>query len=247
MTRVSKSELDPRIGTLAPPPKEALADAVVDRLRQSILEGYVAPGEPLREERLAAALDVSRGPVREAILQLEREGLVVRRPHRGAVVARLSRRDLEEVFSLRLALDRLAFHWATRRATDADLARLEASIRVQAKELPGNVGRQRAAQLDLEFHDIVYELARHERLQRFWSILRPQVHIFLLSRDYVGTPDFADIMVSKHTELLEAIRRGDPDLAEQVAEEHVRTSYKRVVSSYDQDDGDDDHPPSLSS
>src|SRR5437879_5426292 len=192
---MSRSQLDGRIATLAPPSKEALADAVVERLRRTILEGHVAPGEPLREERLAAALEVSRGPVREALLQLEREGLVLRRPHRGAVVARLSRRDLEEVFSLRLALERLAFHWAARRATPDDVARLEASVRVQAKQLPGNVSRQRAAALDLEFHDIVYDAARHERLHRFWSNLRPQVHIFLLSRDYVGTPDFADIMV----------------------------------------------------
>jgi DNA-binding GntR family transcriptional regulator len=241
-----RSQLDGRIATLAPPSKEALADAVVERLRRTILEGYVAPGEPLREEHIAAALEVSRGPVREALLQLEREGLVVRRPHRGAVVARLSRRDLEEVFSLRLALERLAFHWAARRAGEDELARMEESVRFQAEQLPGNVSRQSAARLDLEFHDIVYEAARHERLQRCWANLRPQVHLFLLSRDYVGAPDFAQIMVDNHTLVIDAIRAGDPARAEKVAEEHVRTSYKRVVSSYETED-DDDRAPSLTS
>src|SRR4051794_32497217 len=149
-----RSQLDGKIATLKPPNKGALAVAVVERLRQTILEGHVAPGEPLREEHLAAALEVSRGPVREALLQLEREGLVVRRPHRGAVVARLSRRDLEEVFSLRLALERLGFQWAARRATDEDFALMEGAVAVQAEQLPGNVSRQRAAQLDLEFHDL---------------------------------------------------------------------------------------------
>jgi DNA-binding GntR family transcriptional regulator len=238
-----RSQLDGRIATLAPPSKEALADAVVERLRRTILEGYVAPGEPLREEHVAAALEVSRGPVREALLQLEREGLVVRRPHRGAVVARLSRRDLEEVFSLRLALERLAFHWAARRAGEDEFARMEESVRVQEEQLPGNVSRQAAARLDLEFHDIVYEAAGHERLQRFWANLRPQVHLFLLSRDYVGTPDFAGIMVRNHTLVLETIRAGDPARAEKVAEEHVRTSYKRVVSSYEAEDDEDLAPP----
>jgi DNA-binding GntR family transcriptional regulator len=237
-----RSQLDGRIVTLAPPNKEALADAVVDRLRRTILEGFVVPGEPLREERLASALDVSRGPVREALLQLEREGLVVRRPHRGAVVARLSRRDLEEVYSLRLALERLACHWAARHATGEDLAALEAAVRVQAKELPGNESRQRAAELDLEFHDIVYATARHDRLLRFWANLRPQVHIFLLSRDYVGTRDFPKIMVHRHTEMIDALRAGNARGAEKVAEEHVRTSYLRVVSSYERDGDDDDLP-----
>jgi DNA-binding GntR family transcriptional regulator len=237
-----RSQLDGRIATLTPPNKGALANAVVERLRQTILEGHVAPGEPLREEHLAAALDVSRGPVREALLQLEREGLVIRRPHRGAVVARLSRRDLEEVFSLRLALERLAFQWAARRATEGVVALMEEAVRIQARQLPGNVSRQSAAQLDLEFHDLVYEAARHERLHRFWSNLRPQVHIFLLSRDYVGTPDFADIMVRSHTLVIDVIRAGEPERAEKVAEDHVRTSYKRVVSSYETDD-DDLAPP----
>src|SRR5579871_2022414 len=82
--------LGPALATL-------LSDEVVDRLRESILRGHFAPGDRLREEQLAEALGVSRGPIRNALVQLEREGLAVRRPNRGAVVAELSRGDLEEV------------------------------------------------------------------------------------------------------------------------------------------------------
>lgn len=241
---MSDSGLDSLARTLAPPDKKALADDVVDRLRRTIIEGHVGPGERLREERLASALDVSRGPVREALLQLEREGLVLRRRHRGAIVARLSRRDLEEVFSLRLALERLALHWAARQATEADCARMEEAIRRQSEELTGDVSRRYAAQVDIEFHDLVYEAARHERLLRFWHDLRPQVYVFLLSRDYAGTPEFACIMVRSHTLFVEVIRARDHERAEQVAEEHVRTSYARVVSSYAvEDEGDGAAPP----
>src|SRR6476469_10949085 len=102
---------------LTPTVKRSLADDVVDRLRDAIFHGSFKPGEALREEQLAAMLDVSRGPVREALVQLEREGLVIVRRHRGATVARLSRRDLEEVYSLRLALERLAVQRAVRHAT----------------------------------------------------------------------------------------------------------------------------------
>src|SRR5215468_8309890 len=110
---------------LTPAVKRSLADDVVDRLRDAIFHGSFKPGEPLREEQLAASLDVSRGPVREALVQLEREGLVIVRRHRGATVARLSRLDAEEVYSLRLALERLAVQRAVRSATEADFAALE--------------------------------------------------------------------------------------------------------------------------
>src|SRR5262245_8218477 len=110
---------------LTPAVKRSLADDVVERLRDAIFHGSFKPGEPLREEQLAAMLDVSRGPVREALVQLEREGLVLVRRHRGATVARLSRGDLEEVYSLRLALERLAMQRAAHYATDADFKAME--------------------------------------------------------------------------------------------------------------------------
>jgi DNA-binding GntR family transcriptional regulator len=229
---MSDSGSDPLAELLLPPDQRALADDVVGRLRRTILEGYVAPGERLREEQLASLLQVSRGPVREALLQLEREGLVLRRRNRGAIVARLSRHDLEEVFSLRLALERLALQWAARKATYAECARMEGLIRRQGEELTGDVSRRFAAQLDLEFHDLVYESARHRRLARSWHDLRPQVYVFLLSRDYVGTPEFPAIMVRNHRLYLDVIRARDERRAAQVAEDHVGTSYGRVVSGY---------------
>src|SRR6266571_1852144 len=91
---------------LKPPPKRNLADAVTERMRDAILNGSFKPGQPLREEQLASMLDLSRGPVREALIRLEREGLVQVRRHRGAIVAQLSRTDVEEVYGLRLALER---------------------------------------------------------------------------------------------------------------------------------------------
>src|ERR1700682_5240471 len=93
---------------LVPPSKHTLAEDIVDRLREAIYSGQLPPNKRLREEVLASFLGLSRGPVREALAQLEREGLVIRQPNRGATVARLSLEDLEEVYSLRLALEQLA-------------------------------------------------------------------------------------------------------------------------------------------
>src|SRR5204862_6772887 len=102
-----------------------LAASIRSRLRQAILQGDYAPGAHLREVEIAARHQVSRGPVREALLQLEQEGLVLLRRNRGAIVARLSRTDLEEVYSLRLALERLAVVSAVRHGTEADFSALD--------------------------------------------------------------------------------------------------------------------------
>src|SRR3954469_17138197 len=105
-----------------------LADSIHGQLRATILSGQLAPGEHLREVEIADRFDVSRGPVREALLQLEQEGLVMLRRNRGAVVARMSRADLEEVYSLRLALERLAVARATQHGTEADFGVMDAVL-----------------------------------------------------------------------------------------------------------------------
>jgi DNA-binding GntR family transcriptional regulator len=219
--------------SLAPTERKSLSDDVCDRIREAILLGHFGPNEHLREEKLAARLNVSRGPVREALLQLEREGLVIRRPARGTVVASLSWEDLEEVYSLRSALEVLAIRWAVRKATERDLEELElAAERIRGSLGPG-ASAQIAAKVDLEFHDLVFAAAHHQRLARSWAELRPQVHLFLLSRRYVGSAGFREVMVGSHQGLLEAIRKNDPERAAAIVEEHVRTSFLRVAESYE--------------
>lgn len=219
---------------LIPAPRRALGDGVAERIREAILSGAFVPGEHLREERLAAALEVSRGPVREALLQLEREGLVLRRPNRGTVVVELSRRDLEEVYSLRSALDAVAMRWAAQNASEDDLEQLAAAAVRFGEVLVPEVSVQDAAKVDIEFHDLVYQAAHHDRLARSWAELRPQVRLFLLSRRYIDTPGFRDIMVESHRGALDAVRSRDPDRAAEVAEQHVRASYQRVLKSYEE-------------
>ena len=136
---------------LTPAVKRSLADDVADRLRDAILQGSFKPGEPLREEQLAVMLDVSRGPVRVALVQLEREGLVLVRRHRGATVARLSRSDLDEVYSLRLALEVLAVKRAVRYATEEDFAALDAVMVAFDMVLSRDPSEKEVAELDVRF------------------------------------------------------------------------------------------------
>src|SRR5579864_4415241 len=167
-------------------------EGVVDTLREAILEGYFTPGEHLREEKLASMLDANRGRIREALLQLDREGLVQRRRNRGAVVPRLSLQDLEEVYTLRSALESLAMRWAARNASEADVQALEEVTERFASTLVPGASVHEAARVDLAFHDRVFEAAHHTRLVRTWLELRGQVRLFLNSRRYVGAPEFRE-------------------------------------------------------
>jgi DNA-binding GntR family transcriptional regulator len=236
------AETGQKDAALAIPPAatKALADMVAERLRDTIFSGQLAPGDRLREEQLASALDVSRGPIRDALLQLEREGLVVRRRNRGAVVASLSHTDLDEVYSLRLAIEPVVCTWAARHSVEDDWAEMQERIDAFA-HLDSTTTVHEAAETDLQFHDVVYRASGHRRLLRLWHDLRPQVYIFMLARTYVRDPDFAGIMIGSHGRLLDAIRDRDEQLVRHVATEHVETSYRRVISGYE--DGDGGAPP----
>ena len=226
------ADLPTSMSPLTPAVKRSLADDVTDRLRDAILFGGFKPGEPLREEQLAASLDVSRGPVREALVQLEREGLVIVRRHRGATVARLSRPDADEVYSLRLALERLAVQRAVRSATDADFLALEEVIGAFQAAFEREPTEQEIAGLDVRFHDLIYRAARHQRLYDCWANLRSQIFLFLLSRN-IANPDFREVTVQSHQDLLDALRSRDEARAAQEIELHLLGAYQRVMQGLD--------------
>jgi DNA-binding GntR family transcriptional regulator len=210
----------------------SLAAAIRSRLREAILRGDFAPGEHLREVDIAARHEVSRGPVREALLQLEQEGLVMLRRNRGAVVARLARTDLEEVYSLRMALERLAVARAARLGSDSDFAAIDAVLhefRGSGSDQP--LTEQQAADQDVRFHDAVYRAAHHARLYASWSSLRSQVYVLLLGRNVAGL-DFREDTYMSHLELAYMIRARDEVRVVAAIERHLQASYARVLASY---------------
>ncbi|WP_328912265.1 MULTISPECIES: GntR family transcriptional regulator [unclassified Streptomyces] len=208
------------------PPRGTLATFVVDNLREAIARGDLAPGQELPETDLAQQLGVSRGPVREALAVLAREGLVTLRRHRSAQVVQLSPDDAEEVFTLRLSLERLAVERAALRAGPEHIAAIDRAL-ARFSQLTASSTPQEAANLDLEFHDAIYEASGHVRLQRAWEDLRPQVYMFLLSRN-LGSHDFAAIATSLHTELRDVVAAGDPEAAVQAVERHLAGAYRRL-------------------
>jgi DNA-binding GntR family transcriptional regulator len=218
---------------LALPASRGLSVDIATRLRAAIFAGHFGPGERLREEALAKAMGVSRGPIREALSQLEREGLIVIKRNRGAFVARLSREDLDEVYTLRVAIERLAVQRACEVAEPAEIAELDGIVGQMAEALSSGCTEQEAAELDLQFHDVIYQAAHHRRLYECWTNLRPQIHIVLLSR-HVAHPDFRllSVAVDSHQEIVDLIRAKDAEAAGRVIEDHLLGSYERTIVGY---------------
>ena len=204
---------------VAPARRRGLADEVADRIRDAIFDGTYAPGSQLREVELAEALGVSRGPVREALLKLDREGLVRGEWHRGTTVTSLSEVDVAELDSLRAALEQLAVGLVIDRApgleaVDAAVARMERAA-----------DEHEMVRCDLDFHDAVYQAAGHRRLGEAWQAIRSQVHLFLLTRIGVDTDGYLAGIPAEHRQLADALRAGDREAALELFATHRQHAF----------------------
>jgi DNA-binding GntR family transcriptional regulator len=211
--------------------RRSLADEVSVRLREGILRGRFAPGEQLQPTRLAEKMEISPGPVREALRRLEREGLVIMQHGRTPIVADLSLEDLDEIFSLRNCLEQLAAQYACRKGSDADWQAMENIIDTLSICVARGITEEESAELDLQFHDLLYQATKHQRLIAFWSDLRPQIHVFLLRRN-LADAHFPDVAVSGHREVLEALKSRDERRAVDVIEKHLWGGFDWVKASH---------------
>ncbi len=182
-----------------------LGDEVADRLRRAILVGELAPGTHLVESVLSSEFDVSRGPIRDALRELENEGLVEAR-RRGLFVTGITRDDVWELYTLRAALDLVALDLAVDRFRPADFAHLRELVKTMESAV--NDGRMADfAQADMDFHSAFYERAGHRRLLKAWQGLVRTFRVLIEVTD-VENPDVSSI-VKEHRDILEAAERGD--------------------------------------
>lgn len=204
----------------SPLTRRTIGDEVLDTLRKSIVAGAFAPGDHLAEGHLARQLAVSRAPVREAMMQLEREGLLVFDKRGAARVKVFSEDDFTEIFTLRLNLETMAARLACRRFTKADHRRFL-----------DNIERTRSATKlleltlsDVEFHDLVVQTSRHARLLTCWSTLRHQIEYWLARmQDRVESPlsKTRDATERNHRRLLAALQAGNEQRMTKEIREHI--------------------------
>lgn len=201
-------------------PRRSLADGVAEQIRRAILRAELPEGHPIAEAQLAAKLGTSRGPVREALFQLEREGLVVFSSSGRAAVRSLTPHDFEELATLRLSLETMSAGLAAKKLTDYDRDRLEANLAACEKAAT----LEDLARLDIEFHDLVMQAARHGRLLVCWRTIVHQVE-WWLARNYrlhhakAGTT--RPTIMKGQRDLYQAIRSGNPKKAVAELQTHI--------------------------
>ncbi|GGG24717.1 GntR family transcriptional regulator [Rhodococcoides trifolii] len=220
---------------MVPVRRGGLATETADALREAILGGHFEPGDPLREVELAAMLDVSRGSLREGLAVLETEGLVVRGWHRGTRVIDAAARDVREVYDLRAGLDRLAAVTASGRISRDNISELDETLRLLSQAGAGSAPPAELVELDLRFHDQVYDIAGNQRLTDAWTGIRSQVLLFQQRRVRAGSADYRQAIGLEHDHYRDLLIQGDIDAVAREAERHVHIARDFLLATMPSD------------
>jgi GntR family transcriptional regulator, gluconate operon transcriptional repressor len=206
--------------------RPSLATEAASLIRQEILTGRMRSGDRLVESRLAADLGISRAPVREALKLLHAEGLVGEEPNRGAFVASLTDADVREIYDVRAALEARAARLLARAGHAEDAAALR--LLVESIERAASQGDVHALyDADLAFHTTLLELTGNGRLLEVFNRSVPALRA-LISLDEHAYRSLVEV-AQEHWPLVQAIERGDEEVAARYAEQHVEDGGKHVV------------------
>lgn len=202
-----------------------LRDVVFNTLREAILKGELKPGERLMELQLAAKLGVSRTPIREAIRMLEQEGLAVTIPRKGAEVAKMTEKDMEDVLEIREALDELAAKIACTKMTEEQLAALE-GIRDEFVESTRSCDVKRIAEADVSFHDVIYEATGNPKLVNMLNNLREQIYRYRV--EYLKEEKNYPVLIAEHERIVEALHAHNQDEVVSAMHAHIENQAAAV-------------------
>lgn len=208
--------------------KYSLRGRVFHRLREDILSGKYKENDELKEVAIGEELGVSRTPVREAFRQLELEGLIQIVPNKGAYVTGITEKDVRDIYMIRSLLEGLCARWATEHITPEQMAEMEENIFLS--KFHAEKGHyEQLAQLDNRFHEIMYEACNSKMLEhplRDFHEYVLRVRKRTLSEKNRGTKSNEE-----HEQIMEAIKAGDADRAQALANAHMINAYNNMVQN----------------
>jgi DNA-binding GntR family transcriptional regulator len=209
---------------LLQPAERSLRQQVAASLRDAILSGSLKPGERLVEKDISQGMHTSRGPLREALRQLEQEGLVMSFPYRGSFVSRISAVEVREVLiPLRVTLEGFGFEHAVGNLTEADVAELRGILAhmeeaVQAGDFIGLV------EDDVAFHGLVMSRSGQPQTIQIWGTIAPRMRAYFYThlRDVMPSKEQLDRVPGDHRALFDALVARDRGRVAALLHKHVR-------------------------
>ncbi len=202
-------------------------EPVVDRLRQLILSRELRPGERIVQSELAEQLGVSRTPIREALHKLDSDGLVRLSPHKGATVADHSTAELEDIYSIRIAIEGYGAFLAAQNITGQDLARLEGLVE-QMKEVFDQGDRWRLLEVNRKFYEVLYAIAGRPRL---YDLIMKHLDLADMYRQMAFAIDhYYGHTISDHEELLATFRQHDPEGAQRLTRVQLEQTLRSLLT-----------------
>lgn len=188
-------------------------------LLEEIENGTLKPGQPLREIELSERLGVSRTPIRDALKRLEARGIVTHEPFHGALVTKLDAERIAELYFVREILEGSAARLAAIHATDTEVELLRDLIEGDRRDVNGQMD---AARRNRIFHEQLHLAARNEFLHA--QLRNLHTSIMLLGPTTLRFRDRGAVAIEEHSDVVEAIAQRDPDKAERLARQHIRSA-----------------------
>jgi DNA-binding GntR family transcriptional regulator len=214
------------------PARGSVRESVFQALKTLLMDHDLEPGTKLSIDGLARQLDVSQTPIREALARCESEGLVVRRPNAGYLVAPLlDRAALDDLYDVRLLLEPTAAARAAQNATRTEVTAMRRTVTQMTPQLRGDTYQayRGFAELDAAFHNAIAEASRSPLIADTLRRFRAHTHSYRLYFRH-GIASYA---VEEHRAILEAIRDKDPEAAESAMRAHLQASWSRLRSAYE--------------
>ena len=210
--------------TLPRPNRSHLKDQVTDIIRDYIIRGQIPPGTKLAERTVADMLGVSRAPVRDAFIQLEKEGLVVSRRDARYVIE-LHERDIEELFQVRTVLEKLAAELAAKNNSPSNRQALLEMVQTMRDAIAAH-DAQAYATSDVELHKLIWKQADNRHLQKTLSAMSGSIFMFVAK--HAEHYDWEETL-RLHEDLVAKIIAGDPEAASASMEEHMENARGRAL------------------
>ena len=200
-------------------------ELVYQKLRENILNGHYKHGDELRETAVGKEIGVSRTPVREALRQLELEGLVTIIPNRGAYVNMITAKDVQDIYVIRSMLEGLCARWATQSITAEQLDSMEETLCLSEYHT-SKKNYEKLYELDSLFHEQLYEAGGSRILNHILSDFHDYVK--MVRKATISTSSLSVTSTEEHRAIFEAIKEKDPDKAEALAKEHVKHTIESI-------------------